>query len=112
MTTMVKIVNLRKYKPSNGEIVVRIDRSNPILGNPHYLHRESDREMVCQLYDNMFNSRINNDIIFISELERIIKFIEDGNDIVLGCWCVPKRCHGDIILKHILSELERRGING
>lgn len=102
----VRIVNLRTYKPSNGEIMVRIDRANPILGNPHYLHRENERDIVCDLYNMRFEEKIRKDIEYISELERIVDLVLDGNNVVLGCWCVPKRCHGEIILRYIKQRVK------
>lgn len=103
---MMRIVNLRTYKPSDDEIMVRIDRANPILGNPHYLHRENERDMICDLYDMRFERKVKEDIRFISELERIVGLVLAGHDVVLGCWCVPKRCHGEIILEYVRQRIK------
>ena len=109
---MIRIVNLRTYKPFNDEVMVRIDRVNPILGNPYYLHRENERDMICDLYDMRFEKKIKGDIEFISELERIVKLVLDGHNVVLGCWCVPKRCHGEIILEYVKQRIKEENYEG
>lgn len=57
-------------------------------GNPFHIGPDGDRETVIKKYKNWIlnNSGLLGDI---SEL--------DGK--VLGCWCKPHACHGDILVE-------------
>ena len=98
---MIRIVNLRNYTPRNGEILVKVDRSNRILGNQFVMKEESERDLVCDKYDAWFNRMIElDDNLVKAELWRIGKMAEK-NDIALGCWCYPKRCHSNTIKRYL-----------
>lgn len=93
---MIRIVNLRNYKLNEGEVLIKVDRSS-VLGNPFYMSDESKRDEVCDKYYNYFCNKVNiKDIAFMNELRRIYK-IAKVNDVALGCWCFPKRCHSEVI---------------
>lgn len=96
---MIRIVNLRNYKKENNEILIKIDRSS-VLGNPYYMHNESERDEVCDKYE-MWIRTTNRPVR--EEIMRIKKLAE-SNNIALGCWCFPKRCHGETII-NILKAL-------
>jgi hypothetical protein len=36
-------------------------------------------------------------------LSHIDELARDGNDLMLGCWCAPARCHGEILRDLILA---------
>ncbi len=62
-------------------------------GNPFILGKDGDRDEVCDKYEEWFwKQDICNDI---SELKGKI----------LGCFCKPKRCHGDFLAR-IANEEE------
>lgn len=91
---MIRVVNLKTYKPVNGEVLIKIDRSNKILGNKFVMKNESERDFVCDKYDKWFNTQVDTkNQVVLNELRRIYK-IALTSDIALGCWCYPKRCHG------------------
>ena len=101
---MIRIANLRNVKLNPNEILIKVDRSS-ILGNPFYMHNESERNSVCDQYESYFNNIIAhkndpNNTAFMNELRRIYK-IAKNNDIVLGCWCYPKRCHSETIKRFL-----------
>lgn len=62
------------------------------LGNPVHLHRDTPRERATVLaaYEELVRSGYNGD------LERIKALPKDA---VLECFCHPKACHGDVIIK-------------
>jgi len=61
-------------------------------GNPFTIGKDGDREKVIQKYIEYFYKRISSDKIF--------KFrIKNLKDKILGCWCAPLKCHGDIIIE-------------
>lgn len=72
------------------------------LGNPFVMHDESERDKVVDQYEAYFKQKLReNDKAITTELARAVaKTIEQGY-IKLGCFCFPKRCHGDIIAKYL-----------
>lgn len=91
---MIRVVNLKSYKPVKGEVLIKIDRSNKILGNQFVMKSESERDSVCDKYDAWFNTQVNiKNQVVLNELRRIYK-VALTSDVALGCWCYPKRCHG------------------
>jgi hypothetical protein len=65
---------------------VYIGRPGP-WGNPYQLGRDGDRETVIRLYRHWLDTQ--------PELMARIKPELQGK--VLGCWCAPKSCHGDVL---------------
>lgn len=59
-------------------------------GNPFSIGKDGDREAVIKKY----NDWILNQPLLMSCLHEL-------KDKVLGCWCAPKRCHGDVLLQLI-----------
>ena len=102
---MIRIVNLANYKPTKGEILIKVDRSNKILGNKFIMKNESERDYVCDKYQEWFYTQIkenNKDVI--EELNKI-KELSLNNNIALGCWCYPKRCHAQTIKKFLEVDM-------
>lgn len=67
---------------------VLIDRTTK-WGNPYKMHGESDRANVIRLYREW--------IAVQPELLAAAKVELEGK--VLGCWCAPRACHGDVLLE-------------
>lgn len=89
---MVEVVNLKTCKDWGKPGDVKIDRTTP-WGNPFLMYSERDRDHVCDLYESWFIYSLGKDKI---------KLLKDAKR--LGCWCAPKRCHGDF-LKKLIEEL-------
>lgn len=92
---MIEVVN--KYKEPNHHYCAR----GSVLGNPFVMNGESERDSVCDKFKIYFDEKIlNKDIKMISELNLLYRKskIEDIN---LGCFCAPKRCHCDTIKKFV-----------
>lgn len=64
------------------------------LGNPMVMNKESERDTVV----NFFEDWVRNDPGYVAQgmRDRIKALPEDA---VLGCWCTPRKCHGDVIVK-------------
>lgn len=62
------------------------------LGNPIYLMQDTltERRNVVRAYEAMVRSG------FDQHAQRIYALPEDA---VLGCWCSPKMCHGEAIIR-------------
>lgn len=104
---MIRVVNLRTYKPRKNEVLIKVDRSNKILGNKFIMKRESERDSVCDCYENWFVTQTTNkNQIVLNELRRIYK-LALKQDVALGCWCYPKRCHAFTIKRFLDSFLPK-----
>jgi hypothetical protein len=66
-----------------------------VFGNPFVIGRDGTREDVISKYE--IYARQSKEIM--SEIERL------PEDAILACWCSPKPCHGDILVK-IWKELK------
>lgn len=75
---------------------VYIGRPTP-WGNPWVLGRHGGREEVIEMFRTWWYSEINAPM-----RAHALEVIPDGA--VLGCWCKPKRCHGDVIAEFLNRE--------
>ena len=95
---MITVVN--KRKGGMGEFV---GRGSP-LGNPYVLRDESERDRVCDQYQEWLDRHIiAGTPLIVNELMRLLDLARAG-DLALVCFCAPKRCHGNTI-KATLEEL-------
>jgi len=74
------------------------------LGNPFLITKYENRDNVCDKYDEYFNNNISNNGNMINTLNNMVKYLEIGNDIKLGCFCTPKRCHCSTIKTYLESK--------
>lgn len=64
---------------------VRIDRAT-IWGNPFVIGKDGDRDQVIAKYREWIMGQPQK----IAHARQVLR----GK--VLGCWCAPKACHGDV----------------
>ena len=102
---MVRVVNLRQYKLKDGEVLIKVDRSTPV-GNPFYMHNEGMRDEVCDKYKVYFYKRVKEAGAFRDYVAHIYRTALK-QDVALGCWCAPKRCHADTIAAFINQFLSK-----
>ena len=79
----MRVVNIRKEGCD-----FYIGRPSP-LGNPFIIGKDGTRDDVIQKYEVYIRDN--------KELLRIVELLP--NNAVLGCYCKPKACHGDVIIK-------------
>ncbi len=84
-----RVVNLR-----NEPCDVLIDRTSK-WGNFFIIGIDGDRDEVCDKYEAWFFTQPQ----LIADLPELV-----GK--VIGCWCKPKRCHGDFLVKQVRKYLE------
>lgn len=72
---------------------VLIDRRTE-FGNPYKMKSEKDRRLVILRYRKYFYKKIIKDPEFLSAVAEL-------RGKVLGCWCKPKDCHGDVIAQYL-----------
>ena len=106
-----KYVNLQKWceDPENVYIgrrgVVFIDKiryplQDSIWCNPFKIGKDGDRDEVICKYEKYIRDKLEKNPVLRDELKKL----KNKN---LGCWCAPDKCHGDILLK-ILHEDEQK----
>ena len=81
-----RLLNRRKVGLAEG--AVDITRPGP-WGNPFIAGRDGSRAAVITLYSQWVYAQPQ----FIARIKRELK----GKDLL--CWCHPKRCHGEVLLK-------------
>ena len=83
---MCKVHN--KYHKSAGSDAVYIGRGSA-YGNPFVIGKDGDRDDVCDKFESMLMSNVQ----LLTKVKQELR----GKDLV--CFCKPKRCHGDTLLK-------------
>lgn len=80
-------------------------REDSIWANPYKLENDSDkeREKVLQLAGNASVSRIYYQ--YILSRPDLMARLHELKGKRLGCWCSPKRCHGDVLV-YLVSQLK------
>lgn len=94
-----------KVGRKNEEGALYIGRGSP-LGNPFVMKNEADRDRVCDSYAKWLDSRIRmHDQVVLKALNSIVNRARKQK-VVLGCFCSPKRCHGEYI-KEVVIKLSK-----
>ena len=81
---MIRIVHCKKEKYD-----VYIGRGSK-WGNPYRIGVHGSREEVIRMYENYLLGNTD-----------LMNSLEDLKDKILGCYCTPLACHGDILIKLI-----------
>ena len=86
-----KVVNIKSIKGSWPENTIHVDRRSE-WGNPFIMRNDSEEERnrVCEEFEEMVKNWPPSKIV---EMYRALK----GTN--LACWCAPKRCHADTLLR-------------
>ena len=98
----IRIVSKRKggASPLPGESIVDVDRSNPVLGNPHVLHdhrNEDERARVIAAYAKDFREDVAAGGRMLGAVRELAQRLRNGERMALRCWCAPRPCHAEII---------------
>ena len=102
---MVRVVNLMQYKLKDGEVLIKVDRSTPV-GNVFPMRNERMRDEVCDKYEAYFYKKVKEAGAFRDYIAHIYRTALK-NDVALGCWSAPKRCHANIIASFINQFLSK-----
>lgn len=82
---MKNVVHCKKDKYD-----VYIGRPGP-WGNPFAIGRDGTRDEVINKYRRWLHNRVQKGQIKIEALAEL-------HGKVLGCWCAPQACHGDVLV--------------
>lgn len=103
----IQILNKKTYTWRTGIAYFQVDRSSP-LGNPFFMANESQRDEVCDKYEEWFYKMLEENVneYFLAHLQEIYEAAYAGKEVALLCWCAPKRCHAETI-KHFIETKVR-----
>ena len=85
---ITKIVHCKKEKYD-----VYIGRPS-LFGNPFSIGKDGNRKEVIEKFRVYFHDRIWQDLDFTKKVKQL-----KGK--ILGCWCKPGKCHGDVIAAYL-----------
>lgn len=86
--TKPRVLNKFEKLPRDDLEVVYIGRPSK-WGNPFYMHTEADRRYVLTKYQQWLDEH--------PELKEQARQELRGKHLI--CFCAPRKCHGDILLK-------------
>lgn len=58
-------------------------------GNPFVIGRDGTREQVIEKYEQ-----------WLLKQPHLIEALSELKDKILGCWCSPLACHGDVLVRY------------
>jgi Domain of unknown function (DUF4326) len=99
-----KIVSVVKINREQNNFTCYIGRDwaglpQSIFHNPYHVGKDGDREEVLLKFAEYWFSPKN------WRLRRAAQIMINPLEDVLGCWCKPLSCHGDIIEGYLLWKL-------
>jgi len=90
----MQILNVREFgsiTEAQAKGVVYIGRPSP-LGNPYRISAELSREAAIDNYRRwLYQALTSGNKVVVAAIESLT------NESVLGCWCKPQACHGDVV---------------
>lgn len=95
---LTKIVNIHRGLSYDVYIGRAGKGHDGFFGNPFVLTSEVSRVSILQQYERWFYERLSTDPDFKRRIHEL-----KGK--TLGCFCVPKLCHGHIIVDYLNWEV-------
>lgn len=80
------------------------------LGNPFPMHKEGDRDAVCDAYAIHLDKAIKAKTPEVISMLTYIKKLAIAGDVRLGCFCAPRRCHCDYIKQVVETVINKSGV--
>ena len=107
---MIRVVNIRDWFSVDMVYVGRKSRKfkGSVLRNDYRIGRDGNREEVIKKYKKWVWKKYNEGGKVRREIDRLVEKVINGEDVVLGCWCKPKKCHGDV-LRDLIDFLVSKG---
>ena len=90
-----------------------------ILGNPYShikdrktkaIYEAKDRDDAIDKYSHYFDLMYGSNKAFTQAIDEIFEVYKSGDDVFLGCFCKPLRCHGDVIKEKLEKRLIKEKI--
>jgi hypothetical protein len=107
MVGTVRVINKATTQARLPEVAVYVGRPTA-LGNPFRIMTESQRGMMVDRYEPWLLARLaHKDNVAKTAFLELVERVRRGEHLALACTCAPRRCHADIIKKHIEIYLEK-----
>lgn len=101
------LINIHHNKLDKSYVYIGRNGTDESFGNPFVLSEQGTRKEVCKLYEEWLRGYSFTEF---NQIQR--KWILDNLHTLkgkkLGCFCKPKQCHGEILIK-LLNEIEQHG---
>ena len=90
-----------------------------VLGNPYShikdrktkaIYEAKDRDDAIDKYSHYFDLMYGSNKAFTQAIDEIFEVYKSGDDVFLGCFCKPLRCHGDVIKEKLEKRLLKERI--
>ena len=90
-----------------------------VLGNPYShikdkktkaIYEAKDRDDAIDKYDHYFDLMYGSNKAYTKAIDEIYEVYKSGEDVYLGCFCVPLRCHGHVIKEKLEKRLLKEKI--
>lgn len=95
----MKIVNIHSKQPYT-IYIGRVSKTNPgLFGNKFVVGVHGPRGECVRLFREWFYSEEQDAIEYRRRVDAMI-----DRDSILGCFCKPASCHGDVISEYVLSK--------
>lgn len=91
-----------------------------VLGNPYTDINDrqtkasyivSSREEAIEKYNEYFDIMYGSNVFFTKAIDKIYEAYKRGEDVYLECYCKPKPCHGDVIVKKLKQRFIKEKLN-
>lgn len=106
MCGSVRVISVRGFVGDRG-LVCYVGREccgwpGSVLGNQFVIGRHGDRSSVIQQYKAWLWGELCRGGQVRDEVFRLVELVRGGHDLLLGCWCHPLECHGDVVRDCVL----------
>lgn len=113
----IRVVNVRgddDFRATEDERVIVCHRGNPVLGNRHPMRNKSLEERYRVIAENKRD--LDEDLRIGGPMSAALneagRFLADGGNLALQCFCAPAKCHAEnyapVIVEIAKNELKRR----
>jgi hypothetical protein len=101
----IEVVNIKGMVKGSYEYIGR----GSVLGNKYIIGNDGSREEVIRLYKKWLWGEMFDGGEVFREIKRLVfKYYE--SDVVLGCFCKPKACHGDVVKACVIWGSKELGL--
>lgn len=107
-TLAISIFNLGEGEPPLGTYHLERRRKSP-LANPFYLSEESQRDHVCEMFEEMLSKGHYHGLTLPDKAQQLLHTLElelrERGELSLACWCAPRRCHTESVAKLLIHRV-------
>jgi len=107
---LIKVVNVKIERPTNLSYVGRYNSyfGRSVLGNPFKIGQHGSREEVIEKYKIWLNEQYKNNQLVKKAILELVQKVQNGENVILGCWCAPQACHAHVIKQKIVEIVQEQ----